>query len=343
MNKEIEVRLLDASSIQEQVEVYKRAFNSTEQVEKVIEYWKRKHFDNPIQRSYVFGVYDEKKLVSINAYMPMRYSMDSQIYNVIQSCESGTIPEYRGGGIWSKVVKYAVNYFRNEGKYDFLIGFPNYENSYGGFMKMKWSHVVDVTNYILIANGKEFIKSAVSKTIAPIGGILDVQKICIKCRTNKKFKAIDKTQIVKNKEDGFVLKTDFNFIQWKEKYKGMRSFSIVDENDRVLAECMYFKSKYKDSEVVHFCNPIIDNECCDILAVYATAINKVLKDNHKVAFIRAWTIGGSITEKAYRKNGFLRSKHPNPFIVYQLKDDIIMNKKLCSADNWQNISFLDLD
>ena len=343
MGKELEVKLLNAASLQQQVDVYIRAFETKDTAQKIIEYWKKKHFDNPIHPSYVFGVYDEERLVSINAYMPMHYVYNHKLCNVIQSCESGTIPEYRGKGIWSKVVRFAVDYFVNEGKYDFLIGFPNFDNSYGGFMKMKWNHDADVINFILIANGKEFVRHILNKTVASVGYALGIQKTVVVCRENKEYKVVKQLHSLDCVENGFYLKADFDFLLWKEKYKGLNSFCIADSNNSIIATCMYYLGEYKGAEVIHFCNPIIGKDCKSVEKVYAFAIKTVLKNNPGAAFVRAWAIKDSDAERIYKKIMFLRSKHHNPFITYQLKDDVVSADVLHAAKNWENISFLDLD
>lgn len=343
MSDEMIVRLLDESTIEEQVKVYIRSFDVNEPIDEIIEYWKKKHYDNPTQRSYIFGVYAGEQLVSINAYMPMHYQINAEICKVIQSCESGTIPEYRGKGIWSKVVRFAVNFLKKENIFDFLIGFPNYENSYGGFMKMGWIHVADVANYILITNGKELTKNFAPKVIASFGAFLGLQKVATRSKTKKEYRVVNELLEVNDCKKGFVLEANLSYVLWKENYKGLQLFSIVDDKNKTLAECMYFRSTYKDSEVVNFCNPMIDKGCHDIEGVYATAIKHVIESNPKAAFIRTWVIQGSIAEKMYKKIWFLHSMHHNPFIIYPLKDNVVLNDVLLSADNWINISFLDLD
>ena len=345
MDQILEVKLLDKSSLRQQIEVYSNAFDSHETVEETIDYWEKKHYCNPVHPSYVFGVYDNDKLVSINAYMPMRYMFDHKVCNVIQSCESGTIPSYRGKGIWSKVVKFAVEYFIDEGQYDFLIGFPNYENSYGGFIKMKWNHDADIINYILIANGKEFLRSALPGRRIPFGHILELQRTKISFKGRRKaLKAVDIRSFDDAvSSDGFFLEANKEFIEWKEHYKALQYFGIADANERMIAYCLYFIGEYNGSKVIHLCNPkLLDNKA-DACLVYSCCIREVLQKNPQVAFIRSWAMKNSIPASIYTSLCFLKSKHHNPFITYQLKDDVVTTGELRNAANWKNLSFLDLD
>ena len=344
MDQSLEVKLLDKDSLRQQVEVYISAFDSHDTVDDTIVYWERKHYCNPVHSSYVFGVFDKEKLVSINAYMPMHYTYGNKVCNVIQSCESGTIPAYRGKGIWSKVVKFAVEYFKKEGKYDFLIGFPNYENSYGGFIKMKWNHDADIVNYILIANGKEFIKSAIPGKAIPFGRLLESQRIRVSIKGRRpELNILESNKIDATVSNGFSLEVNQAFIDWKEKYKSVKCFEIVDSRGEHVANCMYFVGEYNGSKVVQLCNPSITSDRIDVNTIYAYCIREVLKKNPNAAFIRAWAMSNSIPARVYKDLFFLKSKHHNPFITYQLKNDVVKTDELRNVNNWKNLSFLDLD
>ena len=146
MNQNFEVKLLDINSIDEQIEVFISAFSSMDTFEKIKETWIKKHYSNPCGNSYIFGVYDNFKLISINAFMPIKYIFKEKELTAVQSCESGTLPEYQGKGIWNLIIKKAMEFFITSTEIDFMLGFPNYTNSYSGFLKRKWISVADVNN-----------------------------------------------------------------------------------------------------------------------------------------------------------------------------------------------------
>lgn len=343
MMSNYEVKLLDSSSIRQQVEVFICAFETEDTIENVIEYWKKKHYGNPVHASYVFGVFDESKLVSINAYMPMEYTFDDRKCKVIQSCESGTIPEYRGKGIWSKVVTFAVNYFIKEQEYDFLIGFPNFENSFGGFMKMNWNHVADMINYIMIGDGKEFFKTVTKGRKVPFGGLCSLQRFCLPFYAYRNFQISEEVSDECVPLKGFSLCDSKEFIEWKKNYKNLKEFGVKDSKGDIIAVCRYFLGDYNGNKVVYLCNIKSFKQDYRIKNIYALCIREILKRNPKVAFIRAWATKGSDTEIVFRKLFFIKSKHHNPFITYQLKDNLISNERISNINNWKNISFIDLD
>lgn len=343
MESGLEVRLLDVSSIHQQVEVYMIAFEIEEPIDKEIDHWKKKHFENPVHSSYIFGAFDKEKLVSINAYMPMKYCFNGRKCKVIQSCESGTLPEYRGKGIWSKVVSFAVEYFTKEQVYDFFIGFPNFKNSYGGFIKMSWSHDADVINYVMIGNGKSFVKSLTNGRTLPFSGIGNVQRIKIPLNARKDLRICDEVSKENASLKGFSLCDDTDFIEWKKSYKELREFGIKDCRGNIVAVCRYYLKEYNGNKVVHLCNLKVLEQECSLESLYALSVKEILKRHQEIAFIRAWAMKGSNTEKAYKRLFFLKSNHRNPFVTYQLKENTISGECLHDAYNWNNISFIDLD
>ena len=346
MGETFEIRCLSKDFADEQIEVYIKSFQKEESYADVKDTWVKKHYENPVHESYVFGAFDGDRLVSINAYMPMKYHCGDKTINVIQSCESGTLPEYRGKGLWSKVVKYAINYFKECGEYDFLIGFPNYENSYGGFVKMNWNHDMEIYNYIMIANGKVLAKSITGKSI-PFAGILGAQK----CRLSKGV--FDKYTVTtldyddfsewKSAKDGFCVDISRGFIEWKKRYKKMITIAIKNNITGATAIGMYSITSFRKEKIALLFGVFGNDDNIDKKEVMSVAIQTLLNDNKELAFIRTWAMPGSDNELAVRKLGFIKSKHHNPFITYSLKSDIVAEEEIRKTGNWKTLTFLDLD
>ena len=343
MENNFSVKLLDKDSIMQQIHIYKVAFDLTESNELIKDYWIKKHYKNPIHPSYVFGVYDKDSLVSINAYMPMRYIYNGSKFNVIQSCESGTLPEYRGKGIWSKVVNYAISFFKEEGVYDFLIGFPNFDNSFNGFIKMNWSHDADVNNYIIIGNGIEFLKSVFNGKTLFLGKIFELQRIGLSISRIKGLNVGKVINILPLNRSGFCLDADEDFYKWKMLYKQLKQFGIRDNLGRPVANCRYFIKKYKGVFIIQLCGIDIFASDYNYKYICSMCVRILLKRHKNVAFIRSWAVKNSISEKTFKDLHFLAVNHHNPFITYQLKELSINSNVLHDQMNWINISFLDLD
>ncbi len=342
MGEEFRIELVDKEKIDDLLIVYRAAFDSTADYEKTKEYWKKKHYTNPVHDSYVFGAYDGDKLVSMNAYMPMKYKIDERNVSVIQSCESGTLPDYRGKGLWSKVVTYAINYFKQSGEYDFLMGFPNYENSYGGFIKMKWNHDTDIINYIMVGNGQGFVKALVGKKI-PFTRVFEVQRIRLSKRVRCKYSIMPEAEEMPlENQEGFNVELSKEFIEWKQNYKKLEYFFIKSNITNKHGICYYSLDYYKGERIalLYRLDAPYGNS---IIEFYSIAIQEILKRHKEIAFIRTWVMPKSDNEQVAKELGFIKSKHHNPFITYTLKEDVISEDLLRNECNWKNLSFMDLD
>jgi hypothetical protein len=73
------------------------------------------------------------RVVSFNSWIPWEFLYRDHLYVGYQSGESATHIDYRGQGIFNRVIKYADQIATEEG-IDFFFGFPN-PISYGAFIK----------------------------------------------------------------------------------------------------------------------------------------------------------------------------------------------------------------
>lgn len=346
MKEKFQVKLLDISSIDEQIEVFKNAFNSSKTLEEMKENWIKKHYSNPNGNSYVFGAYDNLKLVSINAFMPIKYIFKEKNLTAVQSCESATLSEYQGKGIWNLIIKTAMEFFDSVTEIDFMLGFPNYINSYSGFIKRKWICVTNVNNYILCGNGQEFLSTLIKEKLKiRIGKLLELQQIKCKILKSKNYKIEFNSSKIFNSSDrnGFDILKNEKFLKWKNNYKGIETISVLKDEEVVLT-LFYGISAYKNSKIIIIYDIMYNNfNYKKIRKNFSTSIIKIINKYKDIAFVRLWCTEKSLLNKLAKDLFFIQIKHPNPFIVYPLKDKKISTNELLNPENWMNIAFMDLD
>lgn len=348
MNSIYDIRLLNVESIDGQISVYHQSFNPHENYEETKMRWQKKHFYNPIHASFVFGAFDGDKLICINAFMPQKYKYRGKILNVIQSCDSGTLPEYRGKGIWSQVIKYAIDYFKKDDFYDFILGFPNYDNSYRGFLKLNWKDVADVANLIMIGNSVEFVKATGKIQLTSISYVFLLQQLFLKlfAKSNKYTlkKGAIKDAILYTGNSEISLNTDKSFMQWKMKYRNLESFNVFSQ-DKLIATCYYSIVNYRNEKVILLFDICVKSDIPtgDIKKIYATCVSELLKLYKNIAFIRIWVMTGNKNYELYKNLLFIKSGHHNKFILYPLNAKHISEKTLLNPKLWDNISFMYLD
>ncbi len=339
MEEQITIKLLDETSVDDQIKIYAESFGYRGSIDKLKEFWMEKHFNNPIDKSAIFGAYVNDELAGINAYTPMDYSYTGRVIHVVQSCESGVAVKFRRRGIWVKIVTYAMEYFKKEGKYEAVIGFPNYRNSYPGFVKMGWLTLFNEENMLMINNGPAVFGTKFPKAISWIGKLAELQKIPMSFKSKKSKYIVEKVESLKlemENDDKISLNLSEKWFDWKIGYKNHDLYSVRDD-DKIVAGFVVEKNGL---DGVRYLKLIKGFNYCDDNKVYREAfiafVEFVFK-NREISLLRIWT-----TEMdKYKKLGFIHMKsHVNPYIVYPLNED--SRELLADPEKW-SVGLLDLD
>lgn len=335
-----EIKRLDKSTIDQQIEVYIDSFNLDDSIHinQIRETWNIKHFENPIADSFIFGAYDGGELVGINAFLNMTYIYKGKRYRVLQSCESGVKSTHQRKGIWKKIMEYAVSYFEENKICDFLIGFPNYVNSYPGFVKLNWKTISNLSNFIFINNGKETVRAflGIDSSLCRLFSMqklflcsLKENKYSVKEYSNRSF---DKKQWYK--QDSVALEVNEAWLRWRVKYKKYNIYTVYYGFDPVLNVVIDKKSKNNVTyyEIIKFF--LIDEsfskyELMKHFLLYLTQ----KKDCN---FIRMSFSNNYEEKKLLKKLGFIETKrHPNPFIVKKINDSLFMDNFIWKPSFWE--------
>lgn len=342
MKDVIEIKPLGRDTLQEQLVVYRAAFQTAKNWEDNHQTWIKKHYENPLGDSLVFGAYHDGKLVGMNSYMPVEYQYGERTIPMLQSCESGVVPEYQGKGIWSKVVRYAIDYIFRETKYQAVIGFPNYINSYPGFKKMGWETLLDMENYVLINSSKSFAddvfkKHRILKVMGRLGFLQRIGIAFAGCGYGKYSIDSCSTEVLvwDDRANFFSVTHTEELLEWKKRYKGIKMISIK-KSGKTVATCIYSLGDYNGAKIVKLEKCCIAEASTISLKKAIALLCKYLQKQHPdAAFIRVWTMPDSKWSSALKQLLFVKSSHPNPFIIKQEGNEF-------SNKQW-NLSFFDLD
>ena len=338
----MEIVRLDKTSIDAQVRVYHAAFNKTAPIEETKAQWIKKHYENPIENSLIFGAIEEGELVGLNAYLPSRYKLGEETIYLLQSCESGVLPSQQGKGIWGKVVRYAVEYIEKNTKYVGILGFPNYRNSYPGFKKMGWKTLYAMNNLILVNNAKAFSKSLFGnrKLLRALGQVSILQRLPVSVNSSfHKSIRVEENNVedaIWVEDKGRITVDHFEeWCRWKADYKHMSSITLY-KDDTPLASCIYGIDHYEGNEVIRLDHFAVKGEPSVSSRVLLSIMLSFFKKKYpQAAFVRIWTMNGTGLNSQLKKLLFVKSSHPNPFILSEPINELA-NK------DWA-LSFFDLD
>ncbi len=330
-----EIRRLSAESIDDQVKVYIDSFEHYESsFEFIKKRWEIKHFKNPIGKSYIFGAFDNHTLVGINCFLQMKYQFGDDVIKVLQSCESGVLKSYRRKGIWGQIMSYAKQYLSDNTDNAAIIGFPNYVNSYPGFVKMGWKTIFNEKNMLFICNGNMALEMYLGKHWWTVfGKILNIQ--AFKLRKSPVEGKIDISERLSlddlefNDKKQMQLFINQEWIDWKAKYEGLKVFHVVKEGKTIGTIIGKIEQK---NEIPYFQMYSIKGE--NIYLAFSSFYRYLLKDS--ISLIRGWCKYDS----KYKGLGFIEmNKHLNPFIITTLNKDF----DWILGENIWNPNFLDLD
>lgn len=337
--KDLEFKLLNKDTFNEQCYVHSMVFGDKDG--HLETYWRKKHYDNPLGESLIFGAYLDNKLIGMECFQSYVYESGSERFNVLNSTDSGILPEYQGKGIWGKLVRFAEDYIKANTDSDVLIGFPNYRNSYYGYTKMKWDTICIMNNYLLINNAKAFLQTIIpnERILTIVSCFLNLQKYFVKCFKTKSvtLEPISNNMLIWNKNNNeFSVKFSNECLEWKLDYKQLSCLGVRDKNNNLLATCIYGISKYKGQKIVYINRlEFSHNNNLSEKVVLASLSDYLLKTYPDTAFVRVWVKPNDRYNKLFKNLLFLKTKHPNPFIIKKVSD-----KKM---DYDWNVSFLDLD
>lgn len=339
MEPEIIIKQLFRDSIEDQVSVL-LAFNPNQDKEQCLQEWENKQYKNPLGDSIIFGAYFNGKLVGMNAYMPVEYNLNGQKFKMVQSCDSKVLEECRGHGIWSKIVRAAVDYVFNQTEYTAVIGFPNYRNSYPGFIKMKWQTLEHMNNYVLVNNPSIFAKmlfknSGIKQLLGRMAGLQRLGMALSRTGVYQVAGCTFEDLLWDDEEDCLCVSHTNDLLEWKHVYKSIKTITIK-KNDKIIGSCIYSFDKFKGYPVCRIEKFVTINCSLSQKKKIFAAVMKYLRYNEaQAAIVRVWTMAGSDLESLCRKTLFGKSKHPNPFIIKQ-PSNLFDDKK------WK-LSFFDLD
>lgn len=163
-----------------------------------------KFYEHPFQKNKCIRIVamDQDKVIGFQSLFFWPYQKDGQVYNTYQSGNSLVHPDYRGKGIFQNLLNYLDTYNKDL-KIDFLVGFP-VQQSYGSFMKNKWSNPLNLNWYL--------------KVINPFGFIFPINTI------DSYFDKVPQN-VIQNVPSGiFRLVQDKAFENWRGSFSGNRKY-----------------------------------------------------------------------------------------------------------------------
>lgn len=290
--------------------------------EKVVEKVHAGFYDNDFQkkRSVRLVAVDGDKVVGFQSLFYWPYENNGKVYHSLQSGNSLVHPDYRGKGIFQKLLNY-IDENNHDLKIDFLMGFP-VEASYGSFLRNKWLNPIDLVWYVRLLNPLAFLFSA--------SGV------------KKKFDAspIPIDQCIPN--DCYRLYRSEEFYQWLQGFRNMDQYSYFNfsENENKISFSLKYNKRNRwFTELV--IGDIVSNN--DDEQFIQKAFSKLSRKAFSCLGITALTVAvnehsPSIKNKVIKKRFLKTSKKihfiTKPYIIRNVEDPGKWELYRSDIDTW---------
>jgi len=346
MTKAITILQLDQNTAAEQVALFNKVFNS----KRLESDWLYKHRDNPLSSQYnVFGAVKDEKIIGLNGFMPMHYQIGNQLIKAIQSCDSAVDPDYRGQGIFTKIVSFAETYYRKM-NIDFMLGFPNNNNSFPGLIKMEWLHLLDAHLISLPCKITSFLemkfKIQFLKMFDKFVGIFwyKINKIANKCDG---IKVIASDISPFTEYEHINCKNMLNFrktpeiLKWKLDNNPHNKFRyyVAQKNNKNISYFIVEERGVSQRSGVQWVRIIDWFHLSEDIDVLTCSFAKILLELKQYAdFISLWMPTENVYRDVFKKFNFIQINilFPiNPVVIKVLTDDFLVNRLIKDKNNWQ--------
>ena len=167
---------------------------------------------------------DGEKVVGFQSFFYWPYQKNGLLFNSFQSGNSLVHPEYRGQGLFKRMLEFTYD---NQTKIgiDFMVGFP-VEASYNSFIRNKWVNIFNLQWYIKIVN-----------FIAPVVSVF----INAEEKLKKTFSSEKKYAKVLGLNNYIELAESNEFKQWRTTYaKDIIYYFVYEEG----SEFVEYELKY---------------------------------------------------------------------------------------------------
>ncbi|MBI4947868.1 MAG: GNAT family N-acetyltransferase [Bacteroidetes bacterium] len=271
-------------------------------------------YEHPYQKDRCLRIVakEEDRVIGFQSFFYWPYRFNNKIYNSFQSGNSLVHPEFRGKGIFQKLLTYIDTHSRKLG-IDFLIGFP-VEASKKSFIRNQWENILNLQWHIKIINPLSFFFS------------LRLQEL------HNVFNTPSYT--LDGNSSSFRLASNPDFSSWRNHYSKEGRylyFSFAQQNYSANFTLKFIKRRKYINELI-----IGDFQCnTNDLTFIHEAFNTLIRKARSLRFLSILTI--AINErssysllKPLLQSGFKKTNKKIYFII----KDFSNNQAIHNPESW---------
>jgi GNAT superfamily N-acetyltransferase len=260
---------------------------------------------------------DGKKVVGFQSFFYWPYLRDGKTINAYQSGNSLVHPDYRGQGIFQRLLNYIDEYHEHL-QVDCLIGFP-IDVSVGSLLRNGWKNILNLNWNIRMCS----ILSVVRK--------FNAEKFALSIGSDTEHSRKSLTTLSSEK---IKLNQSADFMEWRRNYydPGQHfTYAFSKANKNIIFDLKINIRKRFIKELI-IGNIRADNNDTALLSEALRALFKAARKSGRISIVSiCYNISGNAELKTVlEKNGFKKIKNEIFFCVKPFK----YSDALLQADNW---------
>lgn len=289
--------------------------------------WKHNLSEAINKEPFIYLVFNKTgNLIGANSFFKSEFKQGSKTYNAIQSGDTMVHMNYRGKGIFKKIIKFAMADLKNYG-FDFIFGFAN-NNSYPGFIKLGFKEMYKVNNYLKILNYKLIFQNKL-KSI-PFAGLMgkSIDNFKKTATFNSKYNVMMTTNITAEMASFISSNSGINLgqikdealLNWKYVNNPNSNYEILIIKKDAIIEGVFIvrieKDTMKSVTVMEYFfknNEDVHNVLKAVIQYYR---------NKNMGYLRSWELGSSIYKDALSKNHLIKKNLEIYFIVKLINETV---------------------
>lgn len=227
-------------------------------------------YEHPYQKNKSIRIVatEGKKVIGFQSFFYWPYILNGIIYNSYQSGNSLVHPEYRGKGIFQKLLSYLDNH-KAELNIDFLIGFPIIDSK-NSLLRNNWQNLFNLQWYLKLVN--------------PFSIIFPVNKF----KVNEVFPNTIHKNYYKN--DSIRLSSSSDFLNWRRDYSKNSEYIYFNysESEKIIQFQMKIVLRKKIIKELQIGD--INTNASDDIKFIENSLNALSKNAKKLKFLTIITI-----------------------------------------------------
>ncbi|GAB6173140.1 hypothetical protein JCM15765_26180 [Paradesulfitobacterium aromaticivorans] len=296
-------------------------------------FFRWKHLHNPAldQGALIYLVFNgEGRMIGANSFFPYTLVYEGRTYRAVQSGDTMVLAEYRGRGIFQKLLAFAAADLRQNG-YALIYGYAN-DQSYPGFLKFGFADLGRIHLYYDILNWSRFLERK-GKLFSIAGMLMDKALVVFRIlsglfpsdpyeATTANLSAPEISKFLSDLPDGGIHpRKDESYLAWKYRDKPAAAYTtmVVRKNGEIVAVFVIRIDRHDHQltgEIVEF----FTSEQMPAGPILKKILASMQQSN--LVFAKIWEPSDKQLMSALSRNLFLKRKVELYFIAMILQENL---------------------